>query len=241
MSAVLVGEDLDLDMTRTLDVALEEYVAVAEGDSASRRAPSIASLSSLASRTIRIPLPPPPAEALTRRGRPISASAASGSIACDPSSSAPGTTGTPASCIIRRASTLDPIASIASAGGPIQTSPGGLDRASEVSVLGQKSVTGVHRVRPGAAGRIEHLGDIEVGLGRADPADRHGLIGVVDERRLGVGLGVDRNCGDPLERSAAEDPAGDLPAVRDQQLADLALRRDRGDQRCRGRRSPATS
>ncbi len=76
---------------------------------------------SAAPATGRIPLPPPPAEALTRTGKPISAAAAAGSA---PSrSSWPGTIGTPAASISARARTFEPIASIACGGGPIQTRP----------------------------------------------------------------------------------------------------------------------
>jgi hypothetical protein len=45
-----------------------------------------------------------------------SATEASGSIV-------PGTIGTPAACILLRAASFEPIASIASGGGPIQPSP----------------------------------------------------------------------------------------------------------------------
>src|SRR4051794_1124119 len=108
-----------------------------------------------------MPLPPPPAEALTSNGYPTFSPAASTTAswaaaptaaasvatgvpfpldggkgtpvsapaAADPArptageSVAPGTTGTPAASIRRRASILEPIDSMAAGGGPTQISP----------------------------------------------------------------------------------------------------------------------
>ena len=58
---------------------------------------------------MRIPLPPPPAAALTSTGKPAS--------------SPRGTTGTPAATAISRAASLRPILSITSAGGPTKLMP----------------------------------------------------------------------------------------------------------------------
>jgi hypothetical protein len=77
----------------------------------------MAPASSDSDRTTRIPLPPPPAEALITIGIPMPARC-SGERSCEP-----GTTGTPAAFIRSREGTFSPIASIAAGGGPIQTSP----------------------------------------------------------------------------------------------------------------------
>ena len=67
--AVLVGEDLDLDVARPLEVALEEDAAVAERrQRLARRPPRSAAANSPAARTMRMPLPPPPAAALMSSG-----------------------------------------------------------------------------------------------------------------------------------------------------------------------------
>ncbi len=65
-----------------------------------------------------MPLPPPPALGLSSTGAPSSraASASSGSAA-------PGTTGTPAAFTVSLARILSPIREIASADGPMKTSP----------------------------------------------------------------------------------------------------------------------
>ena len=63
---------------------------------------------------MRMPRPPPPADALISTGRSVS-------VTADGSSSA--STGTPAAAISRFDSILLPIDSTASGGGPIQVSP----------------------------------------------------------------------------------------------------------------------
>ena len=73
-----------------------------------------------------MPLPPPPADGLTRIGKPISrAAAASTASSAVPSASPemPGTTGTPISAANAFARILSPIASIAAGGGPTNTMP----------------------------------------------------------------------------------------------------------------------
>ena len=87
-----------------------------------------------------MPLPPPPAAALTRdrvadrlgrleRGR---RSTRRGSVV-------PGTTGTPAACIsCRRAPILEPIASIASGGGPMNTRPAAAQARAKAAFSARK-------------------------------------------------------------------------------------------------------
>ena len=70
-----------------------------------------------------MPLPPPPEEALIMMGQPISrASKSAASASCTPLA-LPGTTGTPASIMVRRAWLLLPMRSITSGEGPIQVIP----------------------------------------------------------------------------------------------------------------------
>ena len=66
--AVLVGEDLELDVARALDELFHVEVAVAEGAAASLEACWKRSGSSSAVRTMRMPRPPPPATALRMTG-----------------------------------------------------------------------------------------------------------------------------------------------------------------------------
>src|SRR3979411_2693999 len=70
-----------------------------------------------------MPLPPPPAAAFSRIGYPNFLATLAASFASANGSVVPGTTGTPFATARVRAAVLLPIAAIASAGGPIQTSP----------------------------------------------------------------------------------------------------------------------
>ena len=71
-----------------------------------------------------MPRPPPPAEALIAIGQPYSSpSSTTLRGVADLARSCPGTIGTPAAAMRWRAPILEPIASIAEGGGPIQTSP----------------------------------------------------------------------------------------------------------------------
>ena len=92
--------------------------------SPSRLEPSNAPSSSSSVSATRKPLPPPPPAALTATGKPISSLAMrSASATVATASVVPGTIGTPAACISSRARVFEPIASIALAGGPMNTIP----------------------------------------------------------------------------------------------------------------------
>ena len=69
----------------------------------------------------RMPLPPPPEEALIMMGQPMSrACSSASSTSCSPFF-VPGTTGTPASIMVRRAWLLLPMRSMTSGAGPMKT------------------------------------------------------------------------------------------------------------------------
>ena len=61
----------------------------------------------------------------------------------------PGTIGTPAAAISSRARVLDPIASIALEGGPMNVIVRILEGLGEARVLGQEAIAGVHRLSSG--------------------------------------------------------------------------------------------
>ena len=90
---------------------------------ASRLAEAIASSSSAASVTRRMPLPPPPADGLSSTGRPTASAAAWSSGSVRPAPSLPGTTRTPCAATSCFARILSPIASTASGGGPTKVTP----------------------------------------------------------------------------------------------------------------------
>ena len=76
----------------------------------------------------------------------------------------PGTIGTPASFISSRARVFEPIASMASAGGPMKTMPGLVAGAREGGVLGQEAVAGMDRLGAGLLRDLEDLLDDQVAL-----------------------------------------------------------------------------
>ena len=143
--AVPVADDLHLDVAAALDVRLDEDGAVAErAGRLGARAPRSRRRASARSRTIRMPRPPPPADAFT----------SSGQVGLGRARPGASSTGTPASRMIRFASILEPIASIDSGVGPDPGQPGGLDGPGEVGVLGQEAVAGVDRVGAGPPRRV---------------------------------------------------------------------------------------
>ena len=70
-----------------------------------------------------MPLPPPPADALISSGKPARCAAATSAASDWSAGVSPGTTGTPAACMVCRAAIFEPIAAIASGGGPTKISP----------------------------------------------------------------------------------------------------------------------
>jgi hypothetical protein len=109
-------------VVRPDDVLLEVDGVVAEGAGGLAAGALEGGATPASSSTRRMPLPPPPAEALIITGKPMRAmsTASSGSRT---GSTVPGTTGTPAAVTVRRARSLSPMAVMAAGGGPIQTSP----------------------------------------------------------------------------------------------------------------------
>ena len=113
--AVMVAEDLDLDVARAGEIFLEEDAAVAEGRLSLARGGFERGFEAGASGTTRMPRPPPPAAAFTRIGKPglFGELARCGQFAGIDA----GTTGTSAATAMRRAATSSPSAAITSAGG----------------------------------------------------------------------------------------------------------------------------
>ena len=126
--AVSVGEHLHLDVSRPLDQPLHVERAVAERglrlapcalDGVSAPRPSSA--------TVFMPMPPPPADGLIeRRQADARRPRRRAPHRSDRFGVSPGTTGTPASCIRRRAPIFDPMRSSAPAGGRRRSSPASL-------------------------------------------------------------------------------------------------------------------
>ena len=91
----------------------------------------------------RKPFPPPPPAAFTATGKPICSDAIfSASSASATGSVVPGTIGTPAACISSRARVLEPIASIALAGGPMKTMPASAQAWAKAAFSARKPYPG---------------------------------------------------------------------------------------------------
>ena len=176
--AVLVGQHLDLDVARVGQVALEVDGRVAEELLALARG-ALERLLELVG--------------LERDAEALAAAAAGrldgdrvadvlGDLARRPRRSrparwCPGTIGTPASFISSRARVLEPIASIADAGGPMNVMPGVLEALGERGVLGQEAVAGVHGLGAGGLDDLDQLVDVQVGLGGGPGAEQVRLVG----------------------------------------------------------------
>ena len=92
------------------------------------------------------------------------------------------------------------------------------DRAGEVGVLGEEAVAGVDAVGATVADRAEDRVGVEVTLGRGLPAERVRLVGEPDVQCVPIELGVDRDGLDTELASGADDAHGDLATVGDQDL-----------------------
>lgn len=94
------------------------------------------------SRTRRMPLPPPPALGFRSTGTPISRAAAISSASVRPLPEEPGTTGTPAAFTVSLARILSPIREIASADGPMKTSPASAQARAKAAFSARKPYPG---------------------------------------------------------------------------------------------------
>ena len=93
---------------------------------------------------------------------------------------------------------------------------GGGEGLDELGVLGQEPETGVHRVRAGGPRGLHHRVDDEIALRGRRGAHAHRRVHHPHVWRTFVRLGVDRRGGDPHPARGARDAAGDLAPVRDE-------------------------
>jgi hypothetical protein len=80
----------------------------------------------------------------------------------------------------------------------------------------------VHRVGAGAGRDVQDLGDVQVGVGRRGAVQRVRLVREPDEQRIAVRFGVHGDAAQSGVGGGAHDPDGDLAAVGDEDLGDLA-------------------
>ena len=90
---------------------------------------------------------------------------------------------------------------------------------AKLGVLGEEAVAGMDGVGAARARGVEQRLDVQIALARRRRADRDRLVGEPHVRRVGVGLGVDRDGRDAHRAAGADDAHGDLAAVGDQDTA----------------------
>ena len=222
--AVGVAEDLHLDVPAALQVALEEDGRIAE-----RRRRLVARGGHRLEQVVGLADQAHALAAAAGRGldeqgqaRPTAPAAVMSASLASASSSAPGTSGTPAAATSRLASTLSAMAFIDSGRRPDPGQAGIGHGLGEHRVLRQEAVTRVDRVGTGPPCRVQHLLGHQVGLRRRPPADGHREVGVPDEWRACVRVGVDRDGLQAHPVGGADHPPGDLAPVRDEDPPDRA-------------------
>ena len=92
----------------------------------------------------------------------------------------------------------------------------------EAPVLGEKAVAGMNGLGAALAGGRQDALPVEIALPRGGGADEHGLVGIGDVGPAGVSLGVDGDGSDPEGAAGADDAAGDLAAIGDEDALEHA-------------------
>ena len=91
---------------------------------------------------------------------------------------------------------------------------------SEVGVLAQKAVAGVDGIGIAVGGDGQQLVAVEVGVGRGAAVQRIRLVGLAHPDGTLVHVGVDRHGADAQFMAGANDAAGDLAAIGDEDFAE---------------------
>ncbi len=99
-------------------------------------------------------------------------------------------------------------------------------RIRQIGVFREEPIAGVDRVGAGLFGGCNDLVDHQIAFGRGRAADVDRFVGFNDVQRFGIRVGIDRDGRDAHPARGADDPAGDLAAVGDQDFlehGDLCL------------------
>ena len=101
---------------------------------------------------------------------------------------------------------------------PDEDESGGRARAREVGILRQKPIAGVNRVRARGLRSREQRRDIEVAVARGRRTDAHRLVGLCGMQRALVGVRIHSDGAIAHRARGADDAAGDLAPVGDENL-----------------------
>ena len=128
--------------------------------------------------------------------------------------------GTPARSISALAAALAPMARIAAGGGPMKTMPAAVAGFGEIRVLGQEAVAGMDRLRAARARRIDDARDRQIALARRRRPDQDAPRRPCATCSASASaVGIDRDGARCPGAGGADDPAGDLAAIGDQDLS----------------------
>src|SRR5437868_73986 len=100
--------------------------------------------------------------------------------------------------------------------GPDELDVAGLADLGEVSVLAQQSVAGMNRVHVADFRCADNRGNIQVAFAGFRRSDADGFIGEANVQRVAVGVTVDGDGLDAQLFAGADDPQGNLAAVRNE-------------------------
>ena len=95
----------------------------------------------------------------------------------------------------------------------------------EVGVLGQETVAGVDGIHVGDLGRADDPVNAQIALAGGRFADADGLVRQLHVHRVGVRLRIDRHRADVQFLAGADDADGNLAAIGDQNFLEHAWRR----------------
>ena len=115
-------------------------------------------------------------------------------------------------------SILSPIAAIAFGGGPMKAMPASSSARAKLVALGQEAVARMHRLGAGRPAGVDDQLGLEIGFRRRRRPEPDALVGQLHMRRARVGVGIDGDGRDPHPPRGADDSAGDLAPVGDQNL-----------------------
>ena len=86
----------------------------------------------------------------------------------------------------------------------------------EIRVLRQEAVAGMDRLSTGGEGRLDDALADEIAFGRRRGADMHRMVCKLGVQRAAVGVGIDGDGGDAHAAGGADDAAGNFAAICDQ-------------------------
>ena len=117
-----------------------------------------------------------------------------------------------------RAAIFEPIASIASGGGPIHDESRRLDAASELGVLGKEAVAGMNRIGSRSKSDLDDRVRAQIRLRRWPRPEQVGLVRDSDVQPVAIGLRVHRHRPDSELARRAKDAYRDLAAIGNENL-----------------------